>query len=1064
VVANIPGVVYRCGCDEDWTMRFISDDIEDLVGYPAGDFTDLARRYGSLIHPEDRAQVVVDIARALEQGSPYSLSYRVLHLDGSVRWIAEHGRAVLDDKGEPAWLDGVILDISERMLAEQARDVAQQELRQQAELNRHQALHDSLTGLPNRVLFGEHVDQAIEVAAHDGTEFTLLLMDLDRFKDVNDTLGHGAGDQLLTEVAGRLRGALRPVDSIARLGGDEFACLIPGASAIDAVQAAERIRQAMYEVLVLDELPIQVEASIGIAVFPEHGVTRNVLVRHADVAMYAAKQAGDGQCVYDRERDNRAPASLALVSELRRALAERELILHYQPKIVLKTGRVTGVEALVRWQHPVRGLVAPDEFIPLAQETGLIRPLTLYVIDEALAQCQRWRARGHELTVAVNVSVRNLIDARFPDDVQRLLREREVPPALLELEITETAIVADPYRCKTVLDRLARMGIRLAVDDFGTGYTSLGYLRRLPINELKIDRSFVANMLSSEDDAVIVRSTIDLGQNLGLEVVAEGVEDAAALADLQTLGCDVAQGFHVSRPIAGEDLMDWLEGLPVTSGRSQWAAEPGSDSPVRVGHGQLTIDDVGRVSAGTSATLDESARHQMERSRNVLERALDGAEPIYGLTTGVGPQNGLAVECEEQAQFNRLMVLAHCVGHGERAPVQFVRAAMLVRSEGLARAATATRPEVVDALLAALNAGATPDVHMIGSLGQSDLSPLAEIARALIGEGPDADLLAGAGLTPLKLEPGEGLALISANAFSIGIAALASARAETALRALEVSAALAYEGFAANVSAIDPSVATLRPHAGIHETIDSLRALLAGGALLTGIRPPARLQDPLCFRVVPQAHGAARHALSDARTTIETELRSASDNPALVSDDGRTIANGNHDSTPLAIALDHARLGLAQAVTIANERIQKLLDDRFSGLPAGLRAHADLPEDGLGAVGHGASALAAESRLLAGPVSLEQPTSSAAAGIEDRITLAPVGARRLYEMATYAIRLAAVELLCAAQAVDLREASDSLGDGTASAYHAVRSVLPFTGAGQAPPDDLDALVDFLQTR
>lgn len=1065
VVANIPGVVYGCGCDADWTMRFISDDIEELIGYPASDFIDnKVRTYGSLIHPEDRSQVVVDIELALEQGSPYSLTYRMLHADGGVRWIAEHGRAVLDDKRERAWLDGVILDVSERMLAERARDQAQQELRRQADLNRHQALHDSLTGLANRVLFGDQVDRAIEATAGSGPGFALLLMDLDRFKDINNTLGHAAGDQLLIEIAGRLRGVLRAVDSIARLGGDEFAFLIPGASAITAVRAAERMREAVCELLVLDELPIQIEASIGIATFPEHGVDRSVLLRHADGAMYAAKQTGNGQCVYDPDQDSRAPASLALISELKCALAEHELVLRYQPKIELRSGRVTGVEALVRWQHPARGLIAPDEFIPLAQETGLIRPLTLYVIDEALRQCQQWRARGHELTVAVNVSVRNLIDARFPADVQGLLCKWNVPAALVELEITETAIVSDPYRCKPVLDQLAEQGIRLAVDDFGTGYTSLGYLRRLPINQLKIDRSFVTNMLSNDDDAVIVRSAIDLGRNLGLEVVAEGVEDAAALANLEMLGCHVAQGFHVSRPVAGEELMQWLERLPAGAGGLQWAAEPSSPGPVRVGHGRLSIEDVVRVSAGSRVALDERSRRDMERSRSVLGRALDGAESVYGLTTGVGPLSGLAVQGDEQAQFNRLMVLAHCVGHGERAPVEFVRAAMLVRSEGLARAVTATRPAVVDALLAALNADVTPEVHVIGSLGQSDLSPMAEIARVLIGEGPGGALLKDAGLTPLTLAPGEGLALISANAFSIGIAALASARAETALRALELSAALAYEGFAANVAAIDPSVATLRPHAGIQQTIGALRALLAGGALMNGTRPPARLQDPLCFRVIPQTHAAARHALAHARSTIETELRSASDNPALVSVDGRTIANGNHDSTPLTIALDHARLGLAQAVTIANERIQKLLDDRFSGLPAGLRTQADLPEDGLGAVGHGASALAAEARLLAGPVSLEQPTSSAAAGIEDRITLAPVGARRLYEMATHATRLAAVELLCAAQAVDLRKVSGDLGNGTATAYRAVRSRLPFTGPGQPPPDNLESLVGYLHSQ
>ncbi len=434
------------------------------------------------------------------------------------------------------------------------------------------------------------------------------------------------------------------------------------------------------------------------------------------------------------------------------------------------------------------------------------------------------------------------------------------------------------------------------------------------------------------------------------------------------------------------------------------------------------------------------------------------------MTTGVGAQKLVAVQVAEQAPFNRLMVRAHCVGHGELAPAQFVRAAMFVRSEGLAQAAAGARPEVVEALLAALNAGVAPSVHMLGSLGQSDLSPLAEIARALIGEGPDAAQLERAGLPALRLAAGEGLALISANAFAIGIAALASKRAERALKALELSAALAFEGFAANVCAIDPAVGSLRPHAGVEQTICVLRGLLSGGALLDGERPPRSLQDPLCFRVLPQTHGAARNALCHIRSTVESELRSASDNPAVLTADGRMLANGNHDSTALALALDHARLGLAQSVTIANERVQKLLDERFSGLPTGLCARRDLPDDGLGVVGHGACALAAEARLLAAPVTLEQPTSSAAAGIEDRITLAPVGARRLHEMAGYAIRLAAVELLCAAQAVDLAGVSGLLGRGAATAYDVVRSHAAFTGPGQAPPASLEPLIAWLETQ
>jgi histidine ammonia-lyase len=355
-----------------------------------------------------------------------------------------------------------------------------------------------------------------------------------------------------------------------------------------------------------------------------------------------------------------------------------------------------------------------------------------------------------------------------------------------------------------------------------------------------------------------------------------------------------------------------------------------------------------------------------------------------------------------------------------------------------------------------------PTVHLIGSIGQSDLSPMAEIARCLIGQGPDASLMTEAGLRPVDLGPREALALISSNAFSVGIGALALARSRSALRALELSAALAYEGFVANVSAVDPAVARLRPHEGIAATIEHLRELLAGGALLLGTRAPRNLQDPLCFRNLPQSHAAARHAVEHAVALLETELASAADNPAVLADEDRVISNGNHDIAPIAAGLDYARLGLGQAITVANERVQKLLDPRFSGLPSGLRARAELAEDGLAVIGHGSTALAAESRLLAAPVSLEQTTSSVAEGIEDRVTLAPVAARRVYEMAGQAIRLAAVELVCAAQAVDLRGRRDELGRGTAETYDAVRRHVPFVGAGQAPVASLDPLAEWFE--
>jgi histidine ammonia-lyase len=1068
VVANIPGAVYRCACNENWEIRFMSDHIERILGYPASDFIGNAvRSYGSIIHPEDRPYVIEGIDAALGDGDPYSLQYRVIHADGGERWVAEHGRAVLGQAGEHLWLDGVILDVTEQVIAEHDRDRAEAELRRQAELNEHQALHDALTGLANRVLFCDRVQQAISATDRDGGEFAVVVMDLDRFKEINDTLGHGSGDGLLVEVGRRLQKTLRDVDSVARLGGDEFALLLKGTDGTAVAKVATRIRKALGRPFTLDGLPLQIEASIGVALYPTHASDVGGLIQRADVAMYLAKGMNLGYAIYDPGQDTNDPLRLTLVGELRRAIDEHELILHYQPKIELPSGRVGGVEALVRWEHPHRGLLLPSEFIETAQETSLIKPFTLYVIDEALRQASLWARQRHELAIAVNVSTRNLIDAGFPDDITRLLKKWAVRPELLELEITETAIVADPFRMKAVLDRLDALGVRLSVDDFGTGYTSLGYLKRLPINELKIDRSFVTSMTSSEEDAVIVRSTIDLGRNLGLRVVAEGVEDAEVWERLAALGCDAAQGYFMSRPIPADELASWLAEL--SSGRQDghWRPRPSAvdDSPVVIGAGRLSIADVVRVATrGADVVLDRGARERMNVARDVIERLLECGEPVYGLTTGVGPQKTVAVTASEQEHFNRLMVLGHCVGHGELAPPAFVRATLVVRAEGLALGAAGVRPVVAEALLDALNAGLVPAVHLIGSIGQSDLSPLAEIARALIGEGEDAEQLARVGLGPLRLAHREALALISSNAFSVGIAALALARSFSALRALELSAALAFEGFDANVSALAPAVATFRPHDGIQATIDHLRELLAGGALLLGTRPPRSLQDPLCFRTVPQTHAGARHALGHADAVLETELRSAPDNPAVLVEEGRAFSHGNHDITPIAVSLDYARLGLAQVITIANERIQKLLDSRFSGLPSGLRARHDLAEDGLAVIGHGSTALAAESRLLAAPVTLEHTTSSPAEGIEDKVTLAPVAARRLYEMAGHATRLAAVELITAAQAVDLRDRVSELGHGAAWAYSSTREHINFTAAGQAPTHEIDPLVRWLESQ
>ncbi len=436
---------------------------------------------------------------------------------------------------------------------------AAKRLRIQVEENEYQALHDTLTRLPNRTLFRDRVEQAILQARREDSRFTLLIMDLDRFKEINDTLGHRNGDLILQAIGPRLRGVLRDVDSVARFGGDEFAVLLPGTASADAaMRVASKIAVSLSRPFMLKGLTLDVEASIGISIFPDHGTDVDTLIQRADVAMYMAKEAHAGYEVYAADRDQNTPKRLALLGELRRALENKELVLYYQPKADIKTGKVDAVEALLRWQHPEHGLIFPDDFIPLAEHTGLIRPLTLYVLNEALEQSHNWQLQGIELNIAVNLSARNLLDSELPDDVAQLLETWEVDPRLLKLEITENTIMVDPPKALEVLTKLRDIGVGLSIDDFGTGYSSLSYLRKLPVDEIKIDRSFVMNMPQSENDQQIVRSTIDLSRGLGLKVVAEGVETKDIWRDLAELGCDVAQGYYLTRPIPPQELVEWL--------------------------------------------------------------------------------------------------------------------------------------------------------------------------------------------------------------------------------------------------------------------------------------------------------------------------------------------------------------------------------------------------------------------------------------------------------------------------------------------------------------------------
>ena len=419
----------------------------------------------------------------------------------------------------------------------------------------HRALHDDLTGLPNRTHFGVRAKSALQAASPDGAAVAFLVLDLDRFKEINDTLGHHQGDELLRRVATRLAGVMREDETTARFGGDEFAVVSPLAGGpADVMEVADRVLAAFDAPFHLDDLQLTVDASVGIALWPEHGEDYAELLRRADVALYQSKDSPLDIVLYDPENDSAGVDRLALLTELRHGIDAGELRLVYMPKVALSSGRVLGMEALVRWQHPVRGLLAPGVFIPHAERTGLIGALTLEVLDQALAQTARWIAAGTATRVAVNLSARTLLDRGLPAAVDERLRRFGVPADLLELEITESTIMADPARALVVLEELAVMGIHLTIDDFGTGYSSLAYLKRLPVTTLKIDRSFVTAMLDDGQDALIVQSTINLARNLGLYVVAEGIEDDATRLELAELGCHAGQGYVYGPPAAADAL------------------------------------------------------------------------------------------------------------------------------------------------------------------------------------------------------------------------------------------------------------------------------------------------------------------------------------------------------------------------------------------------------------------------------------------------------------------------------------------------------------------------------
>jgi len=422
----------------------------------------------------------------------------------------------------------------------------------------HACRHDTLTGLPNRALLADRVGQALRTNDRAGTRAALLLIDLDRFKDINNAFGHHYGDGLLTQIGPRLAGVLRKQDTIARLGGDEFAVLLPTVTSVaDATAVATKLQAALHAPFRVHDIDLDVEASIGIVVSGPHGQDPTTLLAHAEGATDVAKDHNLGVYAYDPAIDRYSPAKLVLLGDLRRALEQDQLVLHYQPKINISSGNVVGAEALIRWQHPQHGLLLPDAFIPLAEHTRLIGPLTCHILDTALAQAAIWAKAGWTLVIAVNLSARNLADHHLPEQVAELLAAHQVPAELLQLEVTETAVIADPARAQHVLQQLSDLGISISLDDFGAGYTSLSQLKTLPISELKIDRSFITTMTEDRSNTLIVRSVIGLGHALGLTIVAEGVENQHTLDALGDYGCDIAQGYHHAHPLTAASFTTW---------------------------------------------------------------------------------------------------------------------------------------------------------------------------------------------------------------------------------------------------------------------------------------------------------------------------------------------------------------------------------------------------------------------------------------------------------------------------------------------------------------------------
>jgi len=551
LLSNIPGAMYRCDLDSDWDMEFISDNIEAISGYPASDFIrSRVRTFASIIHPDDRQTVEQIVGEAVARAEPFILEYRIVGADSRIRWVYEKGQGVFGAEGTVLWLDGAIFDVTERKLL-------QEQLAKQA-------FYDSLTGLANRALFQDRADHALARVARRGSGLAVLLLDLDGFKLINDSLGHHVGDEVLVTVAKRILKSSRTSDTVARFGGDEFVILLEeDASESTAATVARRILGVLREPFLVQGREVSLGGSIGIALTSGSDPTStDELLRNADAAMYCAKANGrDRFELFEPSMHAKAVEQFELITQMQRGLERGEFVLHYQPIWELADGTLTGLESLVRWNHPSRGLLGPGEFIPAAEQTGFILPLGTWVLDESCRQVRAWQEEfpTRHLSVSVNISPRQLTESDLVGQVRAALELHEVDPGSLTLEITEGALLHDVEETKRKLDELKALGVRLAIDDFGTGSSSLGNLQRFPLDELKIDRTFVMGMTEDASEGTsLVHAIVELAGALHLNVVAEGIELPEQLTRLRKSGCATGQGFLFAKPSVPEEIASLL--------------------------------------------------------------------------------------------------------------------------------------------------------------------------------------------------------------------------------------------------------------------------------------------------------------------------------------------------------------------------------------------------------------------------------------------------------------------------------------------------------------------------